>query len=222
MRLTIKVKQVLGVVSTVGPPTVCSLDSTSSLVREPEESKGRAELLANVIFHRASALVAPDLSSALQEDEGLRSLLESSAAYSGNVVYAAIVDVGGVAIVHNDTERVGEVLAPAGEMEDLLRRNTIGQLRAIYSDSAKTLEVRKPLVLGTSQFGSIRIGVSTLLIRHDLEPVLRTAILWLVHARGIQVVATLLAQLLLRPIHALRHGLARLGQTTWSPTTSAR
>ncbi len=153
MRLTIKVKQVLGVVSTVGLATsVLTGFYVSSLVRESlEESKGRAELLANAIFHRASALVAaPDLSAALQEDEGLRSLLESSAAYSGNVVYAAIVDVDGVAIVHNDTERVGQVLPPAGEMEDLLRRSTIGQLRAIYSDSAKTLEVRKPLVLGTS------------------------------------------------------------------------
>ncbi len=216
MRLTIKVKQVLGVVSTVGLATsVITGFYVSSLVHSSlEESKGRGELLANAIFHRASALVAaPDLSAALQEDEGLRSLLESSAAYSGNVVYAAIVDVQGVAIVHNDSERVGEVLPPAGEMEDLLRRPTIGQLRAIYSDSAKTLEVREPLVLGATAFGSIRIGVSTLLIRRELEPVLQTTLLMLVATIGAStIVATLLAQLLLRPIHVLRHRLARLGE----------
>jgi signal transduction histidine kinase len=216
MRLTIKVKQVLGVVSTVGLATsVITGFYVSSLVRTTlDESKGRCDLLANAIFHRASALVvAPDLSAALQEDEGLRSLLESSAAYSGNVVYAAIVDVHGVAIVHNDSERVGQVLPPAGDMDDLLRRRTIGQLRAIYSDSAKTLEVREPLVLGATAFGSIRIGVSTLLIRRELQPVLQTTLLMLIATIGAStIVATLLAQLLLRPIHVLRHRLARLGE----------
>ncbi|MEP7306010.1 MAG: ATP-binding protein [Acidobacteriota bacterium] len=222
MRLTIKVKQVLGVVSTVGLATgVITGFYVSSLVHNSlAESRGRGELLANAIFHRASALVAgPDLSAALQGDEGLRSLLESSAAYSGNVVYAAIADIHGVAIVHNDLERAGQSMPTTGDMDDLLKRGTIGQLLAIYSDSAKTLEVREPLVLGTTAFGSIRIGVSTLLIRRELAPALQTALLMLVATLAAStVVATLLAQLLLRPIHVLRHRLARLGENDFGVT----
>jgi signal transduction histidine kinase len=170
-------------------------------------------LLANAVYQRAQALVsAPDLSAALREDEGLRSVLESSA-YSTNVMYAAIVDVDGIAITHNDTERIGQVLPPNGDLEELLSRGTIGQLRAIYSDSAKTLEVRKPLVFANSAFGSIRVGVSTLLIRSELNPVLPGAIATLVGTLAAStIVATLLAQLLLRPIHVLRHSLTRLGE----------
>jgi signal transduction histidine kinase len=215
MRLTIKVKQVLGVVSTVGlAASVLTAFYVSSLVRVSlKESKDRGDLLANAIYQRAQALdTGLDLSAALRDDGGLRSVLESSA-YDNNVVYAAIVDVHDVAIVHNDPERVGEVLPPTGELDDLLSRATIGQLRAIYSDSARTLEVRKPLVLGTTAFGSIRIGISTLLIQLELAPVLRTTMLMLAATLAAStVVATLLAQLLLRPIHVLRHRVARLGE----------
>src|SRR5437899_232486 len=66
---------------------------------------------------------------------------------------------------------------------------------------------------GNTEFGSIRVGVSTLLIRDDLirslGPALATAIAALAVA---VVVAMLLAQLLLRPIHVIRSGLTRLGQ----------
>lgn len=216
MRVSIKTKQVAGVVSIVGL-AVGALSGlyVSSLVRvNLEESRARGDLLAKAIFHRARALVGgPDRHTALRADEGLRSVLESSA-YSKNVTYAAIVDVQGVAIVHSDAERVGQVLSPHGDLNELLGRGPLGQLRAIYSNAGKTLEVREPLVLGTSEFGSIRIGVSTLLIRRDLNQTLRPVLITLIGALiASTVFATLLAQLLLRPIHLIRHSLARLGET---------
>jgi signal transduction histidine kinase len=222
MRLTIKVKQVLGVVSTVGlAASVLTGFYVSSLVRVSlTESRDRADLLAKAIYHRARQLdAATDLSAALQDDEGLRSVVVSSVAYSKNLLYAAIVDVNDVAIVADDSERVGHVLPPAGDMDELLRAGPIGQLRAIYSDAAKTLEVREPLVLGATPFGSIRIGVSTLLIRLELAPVLRTTTLMLIATLAVStIVATLLAQLLLKPITVLRHRLARLGENDFGET----
>src|SRR5207248_8744643 len=63
------------------------------------------------------------------------------------------------------------------------------------------------------EFGFIRIGVSTLLMQNDLDASLRPAIATALIALGIAVlVATLLSQLLLRPIHVLRTGLTRLGR----------
>src|SRR5262249_3394345 len=80
-----------------------------------------------------------------------------------------------------------------------------------YSGQGKNLEFRQPLLLGDREFGSIRIGVSTLLIRQDLDESLKPAVATAFAALAIAVmVATLLSQLLLRPIHVIRSGLTRL------------
>src|SRR6267143_1697492 len=47
---------------------------------------------------------------------------------------------------------------------------------AIYSSQGQNLEYRQPL-FGDREIGSIRIGVSTLLIREDLDGSLRPALL---------------------------------------------
>src|SRR6185295_5556951 len=84
---------------------------------------------------------------------------------------------------------------------------------AVYRGSGRTLEFTQPLFLGNTTFGSIRVGVSTLLIRQDLDMSLRPAAGWAIGALAVSVlVATLLAQLLLRPIHVIRSGLTRLGR----------
>ena len=217
MRLSIKTKQVLGVTSIVGlAVVVLSGFYLASLARvRLEESKARAELLANAIYHRAREVVAKgahDPSAALRADEGLRSILESSA-YSRNVTYAAILDVGSVAIVHSDTARIGQRLPPYGDLDALLERGPVSQLRAIYTDGGRTLEIRQPLLMGTAEFGSIHIGVSTLLIQRDLTQSLTTPLLTAVAILfGGSLLAMLLAQLSLRPIHVIRSGLTRLGQ----------
>ena len=46
----------------------------------------------------------------------------------------------------------------------------------IYSQEGRTLEVRQPMMLGDEPFGSIRIGVSTLLMRQELDASLRPAL----------------------------------------------
>jgi signal transduction histidine kinase len=94
-------------------------------------------------------------------------------------------------------------------------------LRAIYSDAGRTLEVRERLILKEEQrqFGSIRVGVSTLLIQGELNAALGPALLTLALALVVAVVvAMLLAQLLLRPIHIIRSGLTRLGRGEFGVT----
>jgi two-component system nitrate/nitrite sensor histidine kinase NarX len=67
------------------------------------------------------------------------------------------------------------------------------------------------LRVGDEPPGSIRVGVSTLLMRSELNLSLEPAIYTAVGALGIAViVAGFLSQLLLRPIHVLRGGLTRL------------
>jgi signal transduction histidine kinase len=149
---------------------------------------------------------------ALRTDSGLRSLLESSV-YSKHVTYAAIVDTEGFAIAHSDTELVGDAMPSYDSLSSLLDEGPIAEIRAIYVPGGRTFEIREPLLLGPKEFGSIRIGLSTLLIRSDFYASLReTSYVLLVALGGASLVAMLLAQLLLRPIHVIRSGLTRLGR----------
>jgi signal transduction histidine kinase len=218
MRLGIKAKQVLYVTSIVGGVVVVlSLMHLSRLAQVSlEESNSQAELVANAIYQRANDVVhnaRGNPADALRADPGLRSILESSL-YSKTVTFAAIVDPAGFAVAHADAKREGLPLAGAANLEDLLSQRPIMQLRAVYSDQGRNLEMRKPLLLdGATDFGSIRIGVSTLLIRGDLDASLWPAFVTALIALTVSIaVATVLAQLLLRPIHVIRSGLTRLGR----------
>lgn len=223
MRLGIKAKQVLGVTSIVGLVVVAlSAIQLSSLARmNLEGSQARGELLAQTIFQRARTVVAEgsDPYAALKDDSGIRSLLESSIAFSPNVTYAAIVDTTGRIVAHSDPTLDGHQLPPAPELRRLLDRSGFGQLLAIYEGHGRTLEISQPLQLNDTQFGSIRIGVSTLLIREDMNTSLRPFVVTAGAALLIAMfVAMLLAQLLLRPIHVIRSGLSRLQQGEFGVT----
>ena len=216
MRLGIKGKQVLGVTTIVGLVVVgLSVMQLAQIARVSlEESRARAELLANAIYHRAREVVVEGVHpyQALRADAGLRSVLESSL-YSDNVTFAAVVDVRGIAVAHLDRTLEGQSLRAGEDMRFLLARTPLWQLRAIYFDEGRNLEWRKPLLLGEVELGAIRIGVSTLLIRDSLGKSIQPAVVTALVALAIAVFgAMVLAQLLLRPIHVIRSGLTRLGK----------
>ena len=219
MRLSIKTKQVAGVTLIVGLAVVLlSGWYLSSLARLMlEESRARADFAADAVFHRAGQIVAAvqdqDPYEALRNDAGMRSLLESSAAYSSNVLYAAIVDVHGVVIAHSDAASIGQRLPAVADLDALLAQGPVAQARAIYTKGGLTFEFHKPLLLGATEFGSIRVGVSTLLIRDEFGRSLQTPLLTTLGAlAGATLVAIFLAQIVVRPIHVIRSGLARLGR----------
>src|SRR3954468_1026653 len=126
MRLGIKGKQVLGVTTIVGVVVVVlSLIHLARLAQvKLDESKARAELLANAVFHRAYAVVGEgaDPYVALHGDSGLRSILESSL-YSNNVTFAAIVDARGLAVVHTDPAIEGRRLPASDDINALVSRS---------------------------------------------------------------------------------------------------
>lgn len=216
MRLGIKGKQVLGVTTIVGAVVVVlSLMHLARLAQVSlDESRSRAELLGNAVYHRAREVVAQDGDTlqALHGDPGLRSILEASL-YDNNVTFAAIVDAEGHAVVHADPSQEGHSIPVAADLGELLTRSSFRQLTAIYRDQGRNLDYAQPLLLDDHPIGSIHIGVSTLLIRRDLNRSLGPAIVTALLALGVAVFgATILAQLLLRPIHVIRSGLTRLGK----------
>src|SRR5262245_50336822 len=209
MRLGIKAKQVLGVTTIVGAiVVVLSVMHLASLAKvRLDESSARAELLANAIFHRAHAVVGAgaDPYVALRDDSGLRSILESSL-YSDNVTFAAIVDTHGLVVAHAGLppQEEGRPLPPAEDLRAVMSQSPFSQLRVVYSGEGRNLELSQPLLLNDTEFGSIRIGVSTLLVRSDLDKSLRPAFITALVALGLSILgAVLLAQILLRPIHMI-------------------
>lgn len=225
MRLSIKAKQVAGVTSIVSLAAVAlSVVYLSALMRvRLEESQARGELLASAILQRANALVSsPDPYAALGSDAGMQSILEASA-FDPNMTYAAIVNPQGIAVAHSDPQQVGQPLPERAELGALLDRGFLEQLRTVYSDQGRTLDVRQPLflqisgagsqVIGSQEFGSIRIGVSTLLIRQEVTQAMQPALATVALAVAVSsIVAILLAQLMLRPIHLIRQSLSRFGE----------
>ena len=216
MRLGIKGKQIAGVTAIVGVAmvTLSLLYVTRVAGVVLQESHARGQLLSNAIFHRAREVVTGSVQpyEALRADPGLRAILESSI-YSGSVTGAVILDTSGTIVASSDPARVGAHWPESPDLAALLEQRPFDQLRVIYSEDGQTLEVRQPMLLGDEAFGSIRIGLSTVLMRQELNAALRPALITAAVALGVAVfVAALLAQLLLRPIHVLRSGLTRLGK----------
>src|SRR6185503_3521982 len=137
MRLGIKGKQVLGVTTIVALIVAAlSLMHLAELARvKLDESRSRAELLANAVYHRAREVVASgnDPAAALAADPGLRSILESSL-YSPNVTFAALVDVNDKAVAHADPTLESQPLRAAPTLDSLLASSSLTQLREIYAD----------------------------------------------------------------------------------------
>lgn len=222
MQLTIRFKQIAAVTAIVGLAVVSlSALHVTRLARVGlHESQARGELLANAIFHRVRQVVteSPDPYLAIRTDPGLLALLQSSI-YGESVTDAAVTDTQGVVIADSDGSRAGQRLPERPDLAALVAADALDQLQVIYARDTGTHEVRLPMMLDDQAFGSIRIGISTLLLREELNAALRPALITAGIALGVAVLfAALLAQIFLRPIHVLRSGLTRLGQGEFGVT----
>jgi signal transduction histidine kinase len=214
--LSIKSRQVAGVTSLVVLiVAVLSAYHLATLARmELQESELRGKMLLQAIYQRARDVVpgAEDPYTALEEDDGIRRLLESAFGFSPNVTYAAIVNKEGVAVAHNSRTEEQQTIPEQEDLSTIVDRNSFSVLWAVYM-SDRTYEMRQPLLFGDQQFGSIRIGISTLLVKSDLREALGLALWHIAIALVVStIVSMLLAQWMLRPIHVIQSGLTRLGR----------
>jgi signal transduction histidine kinase len=224
--MSIKSRQVAGVTTLVVLiVAVLSAFHLATLARlSLKESASAGDLLRQSIFQRARD-VAPSAAAgaagttdpnaayaALQKDGGIRALLQSSVGFSPNVTYAAIVNRNGVAVAHSFPNQEGQPLPDQQDLSSLLNEGSLQLLQTLWKTD-HTYEVREPLLLGDQDFGSIRIGVSTLLVKNELRQALRTSLQSILLALlASTLVAMLLAQWMLRPIHVIQSGLTRLGR----------
>jgi signal transduction histidine kinase len=216
VRFSIRVKQIVGVTAIVGLAVVALSILYAARLTDVvlHESYSRGQLMAKAILHHAGVIVTGDGDpwAQLRSDIGLRSIIESSA-YSDNITTATIVDTNGIILIANLRAMVGQLSPQQDDLGALDASSPYEKLKEIYTGDGRTLEVRETLKRGDEEFGSIRIGVSTLLMRRQLDELFWAALFTVAAALGISVfVAGVFAQLLLRPIHVLRSGLTRLGR----------
>lgn len=225
MRLSIKQKQVLGVTAMVAlVVTALSLLHLVTLARVLlNESRARAELLSNGVYHQARDVVTSRETAAaeLRSSRNVQSALEATI-YSQDVVDAVIVDAHNTVLASSDPAQVGQAVQARVPLNNVLGASGLAQVRAIYA-TEQTLEWSQPIALGDEPFGEIRVGLSTLLVRDDLADSLAPAAL----AAGVSllvavIVAMLLAQLVLRPMHVIRSSLTRLGRGDLGATLDLR
>ncbi len=187
----------------------------SQLLRQRLNNAGDvAQLLAQQIVYSAGNAV-PDITSTridtqneravrsaiegyLRTDANLNDMLDS---FVGNVpiVYdAAVLDLDGRALLHSNPDLDGKVLTARPNFELLRRARFLDQVRMVYSPSA-VYDVSQPLQLNGQPFGSVRVGISTVLLKSELNPALR-------HALVFSAVAIFLSLLLSASISRLALG----------------
>lgn len=214
MRVSLRARQTAAVTLLIAlSMTVLSVQYLANLARVGlEDSRSIGVLLGRMIYQRArEAIAAGGDPEALRTDQGIRSILESTATYGRTISYAAVVDNDGRAIAHNFPAAEGQKIDPGENLAAMLDGSTLAQIRAIYAD--RTLEVVLPLELGDAPFGAIRVGLSPVLIRDDLMQALRPMVVTTVLLSAAAVlVGLVLATRILRPIHVINSGLMKLGR----------
>ena len=217
--MSIKAKQVAGV-TTLVVLVVAGMTAVqmASLTRvRIEETASRAAQLKDAILHRTGEVVRaghPDPYLALREDGGLRSILNSAVTNqpeTNTMLYAAVVDTEGRAVAHSIPTAEGSVLPVLEDLIVFKDASSLEQVTGVLEE--RRFELREQILLGDKDFGAIRIAASTFLIRNEILRTLQQFGYTAAAALAIStMVAMLLAQWMLRPIHVIQSGLSRLGR----------
>ena len=110
----------------------------------------------------------------LGTDRDLNTMLDSVVGSWPTIYDAAILDADGVAILDSDPNLVGKKVSDRPDFSVLENAGFRQKLRLVSSPPT-VYEVRMPLLLNGTVFGSIRVGVSTVFLRNELTPKLQHA-----------------------------------------------
>jgi PAS domain S-box-containing protein len=137
-------------------------------------------------------------------------LIESDLGYSPTIYDILITDRDGIVLVSSDATLRGQKVAARPPLTTLVRANFFQKLRTLYGPP-QTYEYSLAFAVGQNPFGSIRVGLSSALIRDEISPTLKLAGYVAV---GAILFATLLAfivtRLAFRPIDRISAQLDRI------------
>jgi len=137
----------------------------------------------------------------------LNTMLESVVNDWPMIQDAAIVDADGKAILHTIPELIGKIVPDRPDFQTLQNAKFRRQLRMVYNQPT-VYDVRMPLLLNGQDFGSIRLGVSTVFLKSEITPRLTHAVIF----SGISILLSLvlaagLSHLALGPLERISRSL---------------
>src|SRR5271157_4700172 len=143
------------------------------------------------------------LDKALQSDPGLTTLLQSIVGYSQTIYDAAITDVNDRVIVHTDTTAIGSKLESREDFALVRNGNFLQQLKVVYG-TPKVYDVRLPIQREGQPYGVIRVGISTVFLKNEVQPQLSRANFFSLMAILVSLaLAAGVSNIALRPLEAI-------------------
>jgi PAS domain S-box-containing protein len=120
------------------------------------------------------AAVSAGIAYYLSTDRDLSVLMDSVAKNWPTIQDAAIIDANGKVILHSRPELIGAQVADRPDFSVVEGASFRRQLSLLYNGPA-VYDVRMPLQLSGSPFGSVRVGVSSVFLKGELTPTLQRA-----------------------------------------------
>jgi len=190
-----------------------AFDGAAFVAKQIRESAREAsqDASSNLAANADPQQVQAILTRALRDDPGLTVLLQSIVGYSQTIYDAAIADVNGRAIVHTDLSAVGKRLEKREDFAQIRNGNFFQQLKAVYG-APKVYDVKLGIQREGQPFGEIRVGISTVFLKSEVQPQLSRAIEFSILAILVSLaLAAGVSNIALRPLEAIGR---RLDQVT--------
>jgi PAS domain S-box-containing protein len=173
-----------------------------------------ADLVARQIYSESaralSRRASEDPRTALSRDADLRALLDASVGYAPWLLYAVITDDSGLAIVHSDRKREGQVIPPQSSLRDLISNHPIQRMLGAVRVS-QIYEVPVPITVNARPLFTIRLGIAMPLLRGRLDDAFwYTIALGAIALAAALGVALVLSSVTLKPIRRLALDMERL------------
>jgi PAS domain S-box-containing protein len=173
-----------------------------------------ADLVARQIYSQSawalSRRSSPDPRAVLSHDSDLQELLNASVGYAPWLLYAAITDSNGRAIVHSDRKREGQLVPPQRSLRELIANHPLQ--RMLGAEPAFPIyEVTVPFNVSDGSVFAIRLGIAMSLLRDRLNDAFwYTLALGAIALAAALVVALALSSVTLKPIRKLAEDMERL------------
>ncbi|MGH9713947.1 MAG: sensor histidine kinase [Candidatus Acidiferrales bacterium] len=194
MRLSLKTKFTLATsVLVLAVVTVVSALYIARLTRQVlRQADGRAGFVAQQVYdackqalrdaaQRDDAPASPSkedvrnyVRRTFDNSSTLNSLIESAVGYSPTIYEISITDNDGIVLISSDASLRDQKVAVRPNLSRLVGARFFEQLRTLYGPP-QTYERSLPFNLGSTPFGDIRIGLSSVFIRDEISPDLQSA-----------------------------------------------
>jgi signal transduction histidine kinase len=188
-----------------------SADFVAKEIRESAREASQIDLSTTFVNENDPKQVEELLNEALRMDHGLNTLLQSVVGYSPTIFDAAIADVNGRAIVDTDPLAIGKQLPDREDFRKLRDGSFLEQIKVVFGEPG-VYDVHLPIQREFQPFGDIRIGISTVFLKNEVQPQLRRALIFSIIAILVSLaLAAVVSNIALRPLEAIGR---RLDQMT--------